>query len=81
MRFHAPKESDALRLNIGLRRGASEVDDFIGRCVSETLMVSDVDDGESSSMAMVVPVGSLLINKQNKIIDLFRYLLCWHFDK
>ncbi len=77
MRFHAPKERDASRLNIGLKRGASEVDDFIGRCVSETLMVSDVDDGEISTMSMMmVPVGSLLIDKQNKIIDLFRYLLC-----
>jgi len=76
VRFHGPKESDALRLNIGLKRGASEGNDFIGRCVSGTVMVSDVDDGESSSMAMVVPVGSVLINKQNKIIDLFWYLLC-----
>ncbi len=76
MQFDGTKESDALRLNIGLKRGASEGSDFIGRCVSGTLMVSDVDDGESSSMAMVVPVGSVLINKQNKIIDHFRYLLC-----
>jgi len=76
VQFDGTKESDALRLNIGLKRGASEGNDFIGRCVSETLMVSDVDDGESSSMAMVVPVGSVLINKQNKIIDLFWYLLC-----
>ncbi len=47
MQFDGTKESDASRLDVRMQRGASEGNEFIGRCVSGTLIVSDVDDGET----------------------------------
>jgi hypothetical protein len=47
VQFDGTKGSDASRLDIRVKRSACEGNEFIGRCVSGTLIVSDVDDGET----------------------------------
>jgi hypothetical protein len=44
--FDGSKERDAMRLDIAVKR-SSEGNGFIVRWVSGTLIVSDIDDGET----------------------------------